>query len=87
VKAVGGLGETEIAQSDVQGPPEQHRLRASVPEELPAGTVRLLVFLSEEDEAGTVWGQGLAREWTDELSDSRQDLYTLADGRPVDATR
>jgi hypothetical protein len=66
---------------------EQHRLRASVPEELPAGPVRLLVLFSEEDEAGTVWGQGLAREWADVLSDSRQDLYTLADGRPVDATR
>lgn len=66
---------------------EQHRLRASVPEELPAGPVRLIVLFSEEDEAGTVWANGLAREWTDELSDSRQDLYTLADGRPVDATR
>ena len=66
---------------------EQHRLRASVPEELPAGPVRLIVLVSEEDEAGTGWGQGLAREWADELSDSRQDLYTLADGRPVDAIR
>ena len=66
---------------------EQHRLRASVPEELPAGPVRLLVLFSEEDEAGTVWGHGLAREWADELSDSRQDLYTLVDGQPADATR
>jgi len=66
---------------------EQHRLRASVPEELPAGPVRLLVLVSEEDEAGTVWAHGLAREWADVLSDSRQDLYTLADGRPVNATR
>jgi hypothetical protein len=31
---------------------EQHRLRASVPEELPAGPVRLIVLLSEEDESG-----------------------------------
>ena len=66
---------------------EQHRLRASVPEELPAGPVRLIVLVSGEDEAGTVWAHGLAREWADELSDSRQDLYTLVDGRPVDATR
>jgi len=66
---------------------EQHRLRASVPEELPAGPVRLIVLVSEEDEAGTVWAHGLAREWADELSDPRQDLYTLVDGRPVDATR
>ena len=66
---------------------EQHRLRASVPEELPAGPVRLIVLLSEEDEAGTVWARGIAREWADELSDSRQDLYTLADGQIVDAAR
>ena len=66
---------------------EQHRLRASVPEELPAGPVRLLVLFSEEDEAGTVWAHGLAREWASELSDSRQDLYTLGDGQPVDAAR
>ena len=66
---------------------DQHRLRASVPEELPAGPVRLIVLLSEEDEAGTAWSGGLAREWRDELSDSRQDLYTLTDGQPVDAAR
>jgi len=66
---------------------EQHRLRASVPEELPAGPVRLIVLVSEEDEAGTVWAHGLARVWADELSDSRQDLYTLVDGQPADATR
>src|ERR1039457_1472336 len=52
-----------------------------------AGPVRLIVLVSEEDAAGTVWAHGLAREWADELSDSRQDLYTLVDGQPVDATR
>jgi len=66
---------------------EQHRLRASVPDEFPAGPVRLIVLLSEEEEADTVWSDGLAREWADELTDSRQDLYTLTDGQPVDAAR
>jgi hypothetical protein len=66
---------------------EQHRLRASVPKELPAGPVRLIVLLPEEDEAGSVWAHGLAREWVDELRDSRQDLYTLADGQLIDAAR
>jgi hypothetical protein len=66
---------------------EQHRLKACVPEELPAGPVRLIVLLPEEDEAGTVWAHGLAREWADELRDSRQDLYTLADGQCIDAAR
>jgi hypothetical protein len=66
---------------------DQHRLRASVPEELPAGPVRLIVFLSEEDEAGAVWAHGAAREWADELRDSRQDLYTLADGQRIKGSR
>jgi hypothetical protein len=66
---------------------EQHRLRASVPEELPTGPVRLIVLLPEDDEAGTAWGHGLAREWADELSDPLQDVYTLADGQPADAAR
>ena len=66
---------------------EHHRLRARVPAELPAGPVRLIVLLSEEDESGGAWARGVAREWADELNDSHQDLYTLADGQPVDATR
>ena len=66
---------------------EQHRLRASVPAELPAGPVRLIVLLSEEDESGGVWAHGVAREWSDELGDSHQDLYTLADGKPAHAAR
>jgi hypothetical protein len=64
---------------------EQHRLRARVPEELPAGPVRLIALLSEEDETNDAWAHGIAREWVGEVSDSRQDLYTLADGLPIDA--
>ena len=66
---------------------EQHRLRARVPEDLPAGPVRLIVLLPEEDDSGTAWAQGVAKEWADELQDSRQDLYTLEDGQPVNAPR
>jgi hypothetical protein len=66
---------------------EQHRLRAQVPEELPAGPVRLIVLLPDEDDSGSAWAHGLAREWADELRDSRQDLYTLDDGQPVNAPR
>jgi hypothetical protein len=39
-----------------------------------------------EDETGTRWGAGLAREWSAELSDSREDVYTLEDGQPLNAT-
>lgn len=66
---------------------EQHRLQAQVPEELPAGPVRLIVLLPDEDEGGAAWVQGVTREWSDGLQDSRQDIYTLEDGQPVNAPR
>lgn len=66
---------------------EQHRLQAQVPAELPAGPVRLIVLLPDEDEVGTTWSQGIAKEWGPELHDVRQDIYTLEDGQPVNAPR
>jgi hypothetical protein len=66
---------------------DQHRLQAQVPEELPVGPVRLIVLVPDEDDAGNAWASGAAREWSDELRDSRQDLYTLDDGQPVNASR
>jgi len=66
---------------------EQHRLRASVPDDVPAGPVRLLVLLPDEDDAGIAWAHGVAKEWADELRDTRQDLYTMEDGQPVNAPR
>jgi len=41
-------------------------------------------IMTGEDEAGENWMAGIAREWHDELSDPREDIYTLADGVPVD---
>jgi hypothetical protein len=66
---------------------EQHRLKADVPQDLPAGRVRLIVLLPEEDEAGGAWAEGVAKQWDDELQDARQDIYTLEDGQPVNAAR
>jgi hypothetical protein len=66
---------------------EEHRLQADVPAEVPPGPVRLIVLLPDEDEAGTAWPQGVTREWSVELRDSRQDLYTFDDGQPVNAPR
>jgi len=62
---------------------DQHRLIAQVPEGLPAGPVRLIVFVPEEGDAGSAWTRGIAREWADELADSLEDIYTLDDGQPV----
>lgn len=69
---------------------ERHRLKAEVPEDLPPGRVRLIVLLpdqdaAEEDEAGMRWAAGLAQEWSAELKDGRQDIYTADDGQPVNA--
>jgi hypothetical protein len=66
---------------------EQHRLHAQVPTDIPAGQVRLIVLLPGEDEAGTLWANGVASEWSAELSDPREDIYTLNDGQPVNGTR
>ena len=66
---------------------EQYLLRAKVPEALPAGPVRLIVLLPEEDDTGAEWSRGIAREWSEELSDTRQDIYTLDDGQPLNASR
>ena len=66
---------------------EQHRLRGQVPEEFPAGPVRLIVFLPDEDDAGSLWASGIARERSDESSDSKQDIYTLDDEQPANAPR
>jgi len=54
---------------------EKHRLQAEVPPEVPAGPVRLIVLLPDEDEGGIAWLEGVTREWSDELQDPRQDLY------------
>ncbi len=65
----------------------QHRLHAEVPEGVPTGPVRLIVLIADEDDAGAAWAHGVAAEWSDELNDTRQDIYTLGDGKPVDASR
>lgn len=66
---------------------DDHRLHAEVPKEVPAGPVRLIVLLPGEDEAGGMWARGIAADWSAELQDAREDIYTLNDGQPVNAPR
>jgi len=65
---------------------EQHRLSAEVPGSVPPGPVTVWISTTpdEEDQAGLSWMDGIVHEWADELADSRQDVYTLADGDPID---
>jgi hypothetical protein len=69
----------------------EHRLRAQGPRDLPEGPVRVLVLLPESTEAPAHaeadWMRMIAASWSEDLADSRQDLYTLQDGRAVDDSR
>ena len=66
---------------------DQHRLSAQVPQGFPIGSVRVIVLAPEEDAAGSAWTKGICAEWSEELGDSRQDIYNLEDGEAVDAPR
>jgi hypothetical protein len=66
---------------------DQHRLSGVVPESVPPGPVTVWVAaIPQEDDAGDAWMAGISHQWDDELADSRQDIYTLDDGVPVDPT-
>ena len=66
---------------------DQHRLRAEVPPDLHAGPVRLILLVPDEDDAGGLaWSLGVAREWAAELSDPREDIYSLEDGQPANVS-
>ena len=63
----------------------QH-LSANVPD-LPPGPVRVAVLPPLEVAADSAWTHAIAKEWSEELADPREDLYTLEDGYPVDIAR
>ena len=63
---------------------DNHRLVAQVPTSIAPGPVEVDVRLPEDDDdADRAWAQGVAREWESELNDPHEDIYTLADGEPV----
>jgi len=71
---------------------EHHRLSAEVPADVPPGPVKLALVVPNikgtgNDDAEAQWATGLAREWAEDLADPRQDIYTLADGEPIDEAR
>jgi len=65
---------------------DQHRLSADVPGSVPPGPVVVWIAPaeSEEEPASVSWAAGVARDWAKELSDTRQDIYSLADGDALD---
>ena len=66
----------------------QHQLSLEVPGSIPPGPVTVWIAPStaEGDPVGEAWEQGIAREWREELADSRQDIYTLEDGDALDTS-
>ncbi len=56
---------------------------------IPPGPVEVLIIIRppHPDPADAVWMEGVAQEWAAELSDAREDIYTLADGEPVNGSR
>lgn len=63
---------------------KSHRLSAQVPSEMSPGPVTVLIVRnSEHDVDGDDWAAAVAQDWANELSDSREDIYTLNDGEPV----
>ena len=77
MRAIGIVGEID----------EDHNIRAEAPRDLPPGRVQLILIGPDEDESGASWPWDVSQAWSDELGDVRQDLYTPADGQPVDASR
>ncbi len=66
---------------------DNHQLSANVPGSVPPGPVTIWIASnSAEDDAGPAWSYGISHEWAEDLSDPRQDIYTIADGEPVDTT-
>ena len=68
---------------------DQHRLVPTVPESIAPGPIEILLTVPtrDEDAAGSHWMQGVSQAWHHDLSDERQDIYTLADGVPTDEAR
>jgi hypothetical protein len=55
--------------------------------DLPPRRDHWMLIRLDEDEAGALWPYGVSQAWSDGLGDVWQDLYTLADGQPVNASR
>jgi hypothetical protein len=58
------------------------------PVDLPQHT-NVIIRIEPVDEAdvASAWTDAVAREWSDELNDTRQDIYTLEDGESIHVPR
>lgn len=66
---------------------DDRTVQITIPETIRTKRARIIILPMEPEEEAREWMHAIAREWQDELSDERQDIYTIEDGEPVDATR
>ncbi len=68
---------------------DNHRLTAEMPARVPPGRIEIIVLLDRDalDEEESSWQAGISRAWAEDWDDPREDLYTLADGEPVNVAR
>jgi hypothetical protein len=70
---------------------KEHRLQLTMPVTTMPGPVRVLVLLPDtehmDDGVEAAWEGGIAREWAADWNDAGEDIYSLHDGVPIDATR
>ncbi len=68
---------------------DQGMLHAKVPAEVAPGPVEFVALIPDplDNEFSNAWMQAIAHAWREELSDPRDDIYTLEDGEPVDGSR
>jgi len=64
-------------------------LHAEVPSEIRRGAVRFVAQFPDDadNEFSDAWMKAIAQAWAAELSDPRDDIYTLEDGEPINGFR
>ena len=74
-----------MARVELAGTIDEHQmLKVSVPVEFRPGPVKVILEVpAEHDE----WAAAIARAWAPDWSDPREDIYTIADGEPVDGAQ
>ena len=68
---------------------EQRHITLTLPQTAAPGPARVLVLVpeTEETEIAEAWSAIIAGEWSSELADESEDIYTLEDGDPIRAAR
>ncbi|MCS7208731.1 MAG: hypothetical protein NZ874_04085 [Fimbriimonadales bacterium] len=66
---------------------DTRQVQITIPETIRTKQARIIILPYEPDEETETWMRALGREWHEELADERQDIYSLDDGEPIDATR